>query len=146
MTQHADVMRQALETLDVGVLRRLWAEVSPHLPQPGEADALATAHMARTQMDALPRRLRFYSHRWLVERGLPSQLPDRMRASAERMYPVRVGAVGISVSAPAHRADLAREVRTSMEYAVQDCYANGDTDPTIVRPRMLEARRNAYKR
>ena len=68
-----------------------------------------------------------------------------MRRSAERVYPVKVGAVGISVNAPAHRAEQATYIRTEMENAVMDCYANGDTDPTIVRPRMMDARHRALK-
>jgi hypothetical protein len=37
-------MRQCMEDLDVAGVRRLWSEVSPHLPQPtDDADALATA-------------------------------------------------------------------------------------------------------
>jgi hypothetical protein len=140
-------MHEALETLDTDALGKIWAIARPGMPQLRTDKArLAAAHMARTQMPTIAFRLRAYSHAWLLERGYPSQLPDEMRRSAERVYPVKVGVVGISVNAPAHRADLAKEIRTSMEYAVEDCYANGDKDPAIVHPRMMEARRNALKR
>jgi hypothetical protein len=64
-------MRQCMEELDVDGIRRLWAEVSPHLPQPrDDADALATCHLARTATRSMPFPLRAYSHQWLLERGL----------------------------------------------------------------------------
>ena len=95
----SDFLR-CLEEVDVAGVRRLWQHVSPHLPQPkDDAEALATIHVARTQSEAIGFRLRAYSHRWLIDRNLPSMLPDIMGPKAERTYPRVVEAVGISVTA-----------------------------------------------
>lgn len=131
--------------------RALWAKVMPHLPQPADdLETLATIHHARTQAKSLPLRLRAYSHRWLCERLLPSGLPDWLRPKAERMYPRLVEAVGIAVKpitgeTPPIVAAFSLHVRGAMEYAVEDAFANGDKDPTIVKGRMMEARAYARK-
>jgi hypothetical protein len=132
-------MREALLSLDTGLLRRLWAHIAPHLPQPAsETDTLTAAHIARTAADSLPLRARAYSHRWLTERGLPSRLPDPMKPHAERLYPRVVTSVGISANS---KYDVVREaIGGAMRDAVLDCYANGDEAPEIVKPRMMEAR------
>lgn len=139
-------MHEALETLDTDALGKIWAQAMPNMPQLKTDKArLAAAHMARTQMPTIAFKLRAYSHQWLLERGYSSQLPDEMRRSAERVYPVKVGVVGISVNTPAHRAEHGSYIRTEMENAVLDCYANGDTDPRIVHPRMMEVRKKAQR-
>jgi hypothetical protein len=137
---HAATMRRCLIDLDVPGIRALWSAVSPHLPQPSsDADALTALHVARTQAESVPFRLRAYSHRWLSERALPSRLPDRLKPSAERLYPRVVEGVGISVNSK--YPEVVRGVRGAMEYVVSDCYANGDMAPEIVKPLMQEARR-----
>lgn len=140
----ATAVRRCLVDLDVTGIRALWSKVSPHLPQPkDDGEALAALHAARTAADSVPLRLRAYSHRWLTERALPSQLPDRLKPSAEQICPRTVTSVGIAVgsSIPVVRDSI----RGAMEYAVQDCYANGDTAPEIVKPQMMEARRKERK-
>lgn len=131
--------RSILIEADAAKARAAWSTIAPHLPQPAtDADALVSLHMARTQTQVVPPRLRYYSHRWLTERGLPSQLPDHMRAPAERMYPRKVDAVGVAVRSA---VPVVRDAITgAMNYAVEDCYANGDRDPLIVKPQMMEAR------
>lgn len=133
-------MRAALAALDVGLMRRMWAAISPHLPQPqSDADALIAMHMARTASESITLADRVYSHRWLTERALPSQLPDRLRPSAEQVVPRVVTSVGIAVKSQypvVHDA-----ITGAMQAAVEDCYANGDEAPEIVKPRMMEARR-----
>lgn len=136
----ATVVRDALLSLDVGLMRQAWAQASPHLPQPAsDADALAAMHMARTSAESLPLRARVYSHRWLAERGLPSQLPDRLRPATERVEPRAVAVVGVSVNS--RYAVVGEAIEAAMVHAVQDCYANGDTSPEIVKPQMMAARR-----
>lgn len=128
--------------LDVAGVRRLWRETSPHLPQPkDDGEALATLHRARTQTESIPEKLRLYSHRWLVERGIPSGLPDALLPKAEQVRPRVVDAVGISVNTS--REELlpaAREIEGAMSDAVADAYAEGRTDTEFVRARMAEAR------
>lgn len=139
--RHED-FRAALEAGNVRLLRRMWSTWFPHLPQPTTAEqAEAVMHHARTQAETISFKARAWSHRWLTERALPSGLPDRLRPSAERVYSRVVEGVGISVNCrnPILKPAMI-EVRKAMENAVADCYASGETDPAIVRPRMAEAR------
>jgi hypothetical protein len=132
-------MRRCLVDLDVDGVRRVWVVAAPHLAShASDADTLTALHVARTTAESVPFRLRAYSHRWLVERGLPSQMPDALKPKAERLYPRVVEGVGISVNSK--YPIIAQSIGGVMHAAVEDCYANGDTDPEIVRPRMMEAR------
>lgn len=135
-----DAFRQCLMDLDIAGMRKLARATLPYLPQPGtDTEALTTMHMARTQMQTIPPRQRYSSHRWLTERGMPSQLPDRLRPSAERMYPKKV--LGVAF-APAGNAgpEACGMITEAVEYAVNDCFANGDTATAIVKPQMMRAR------
>ncbi|ODT22226.1 MAG: hypothetical protein ABS35_15355 [Kaistia sp. SCN 65-12] len=144
-----DAFRRCLVELDVAGIRALWREVAPHLPQPSnDAEALLTLHRARTEASSIDLRLRAYSHRWLIDNGYPSGLPDALRPRAERaFYPRIVDAVGVCVrpSSP-DLAPAAREVEQAMSDAVADAYAGRRTDPGFVRARMSEARVAARKR
>src|ERR1700694_445738 len=84
-----DDVRRALEECDTAAMRRLWARAMPHLPQPQtEFDTQATLHLARTAAESVRFRLRAWSHRWLLDHGLPSQLPDELKPRAEQLCPV----------------------------------------------------------
>lgn len=136
----------ALEAGDLALVRKAAAVLFPHLPMPADKEAAeASMHMARTQMP-ITFRARAWSHRWLTERNLPSQLPDELKPKAERMYPVVAEAVFVSANSnsPAMKP-VAQLVQTAMSDAVEDCYANGDREPTLVRARIQEARRNTFK-
>lgn len=138
-------MRRCLEQLDVQAVRRLWSHVAPSMPQPeSDSDALIALHHARTQSESIAVRLRAYSHRWLLDHGLPSGLPDGLKPRAERLYPKIVGAVGISVNSK--YAVVRDEIRGAMTDVVENCYADGRTSPEYIKPRMMEARRIAQKR
>lgn len=138
--------RAALEAGDVRLVRKMWAAFMPHLPQPKPEDAEAVMHAARTAAETVSFKARAWSHRWLSERGLPSQLPDKLKPSAERLYPQIAEGVGISVNFRSPwLKPAAIEVRGAMETAVADCYANGDTAPAIVRPRMFDAREKVMR-
>lgn len=134
-----NALHQALVDLDAKAACAVWKTLAPYLPQPPTAEAAtATMHMARTMAQTIPERLRYYSHRWLTDRGLPSQLPDRLKPSAERMYPRKVDAVGVAVRSQIPEVRAA--ITGAMSDAVSDCYANGDRDPLIVKPQMMAAR------
>lgn len=121
--------RQILIDLDVGGARRYSAVHETHWPAlGGDDDVLATMHVARTAAQTIPPRLRFYSHRWLCDHGLPSQLPDRLKPSADRMYPRVVRAVGVAVGS--RYPEVKAAITWAMNYAVLDCFANGDDDLT----------------
>lgn len=138
--------RAALEAGDARLLHRMWQVFMPHLPQPDLAGAEVSMHMARTSAASISLKARAYSHRWLLERSYPSQLPDKLKPSAERIYPRVVEAVGLSINSknPYFKPAM-DEVRRSMELVVEDCYANGDTSPEIVRPQMMGAYHKTMK-
>lgn len=146
MSQHSE-FRQLLERGDAKALVEVWGRIFPGMPKPETFEQAEVAmHMARTAASHMPLRSRAYSHAWLLERSYPSQLPDELKPKAERIYPVIVEAVGISVGASATwLKPAADEIRESMEYAVEDCYANGDKDPVIVSAQMAEARQRTHE-
>jgi hypothetical protein len=132
---------RCLEELDVAAATALWPVVFPGQPVPNSDGITIFLHYARTESQAMPLRLRVYSHRWLTERGMPSGLPDELRQKADRLYPRIVEAVGVGVKAFSEATvPLARAIERAMSDAVADCYANGDRDPAIVKARMDEAR------
>lgn len=143
--RHED-FRAALEAGDVRMVRRMWSAFMPHLPQPDRDGAEMAMHMARTAADTVSLKARAWSHRWLTERGLPSQLPDKLKPAAERLCPRVVEGVGISVNCrnPFLKPAMI-EVRQSMEGVVADMYANGDTEPAPVKSRMLKARERTMR-
>jgi hypothetical protein len=128
-------MRSILKDLDVAAAGRAWGEAD-------DAKTLVMLHMARTAAKSIPMGLRAYSHRWLVDHGLPSQLPDRLKPKAERMYPQVVSAVGIAVKMRDRAlAGAGLEIRRSMEDMVLDAEADGKLlDTRFVKTRMMEAR------
>lgn len=128
--------RLLLERGDPKALRAAWKRVAPHLPQPeSDAQAEIAMHMARTAAESIPESKRVYSHHWLSERSLPSQLPQAM------IPPQIAEAVGISVNfRSVYLKPAADEVRGAMEGAVEDCFANGDRDPAVVQAQMAAAK------
>jgi hypothetical protein len=102
-------------------------------------------HIARTQSPLMTLRERAYSHRWCLDNGMPSALPDKLKPKAERLYPVLTEAVGISVNGSGLFAPIRSLVRESMEHAVEECFADGHKETEIVRPRMMEAKTRAVR-
>lgn len=139
--------RTALEQCDVPLVRKLWQNVYPNMPQPNtDSEALTVTHYTRTLMP-IELKLRAYSHCWLLERGLPSGLPDELRPSAQRLYPITVGVVGIACrGATEIGRGIAPIVQSAMSDAVSECYADGHQEPAIVKPRMMEARKISVRK
>lgn len=131
---------RCLEEGDAAGLGRLWRRLYPQLPQPRDgAQEAFVLHRARTSAESVSLAKRLYSHAWLEERGLPSDLPDALR-------PVRrdsriVAAVGIAVMprTPA-RADLARAIEAAMAAAAAEAMADGIEDPRRISALMWAAR------
>lgn len=148
MANMHEVMRRALEDHDVSTARRLWAVVMPKMPQPrSEHEATVILHIACTQTPTVKFKSRAYSHQWLLERGLPSSLPDNLRPKAQRMYPVIADVIGIACGNVSEAMKpVVPIVRGAMEDVVMDHYADGVKDPTIIKPRMLDARKKAIKK
>jgi hypothetical protein len=140
-------VRRCLMELDVPGIRAAWATLAPHLPQgASDAETLVAMHRARTGAESIPLNMRAYSHRWLLERGYPSGLPDRLRPRVDQTQPVIVDGVGVAVkAASALTVPIVGHVREAMSSAVEDCYANGDKAPALVRLRMHEARTKAVR-
>lgn len=140
--------RNLLEAGDVAGLRAAWASIMPGMPQPQTHDqAEIVMHRARTEAESITIKARAYSHRWLCERDLPSGLPDRLKPSADRLYPVVKSAVGISVNArnPYLKPAMA-EVRGAMESAVLEADADGlINDTAFVTARMNEAKARSMR-
>lgn len=141
--------RRILIELDVAGARALWAKTAPKATQPAsDGEALATLHMARTAAVTVPFKARAYSHCWLLDHGFPSQLPDRLKPRAERLYPREVRAVGIAVHATNELfKPIVPLVRGAMEDAVLECFADGhERNSELVRARMIEAKRTAVRK
>jgi len=124
---------------------RLWNLIQPGHPVPQtRQEVLICLHMARTAARSIPLRLRAYSHRWLLDNGYPSQLPDRLKPRAERLYPTDVRSVGISVNS--NYPVVKEAIQGAMQNAVLESYADGhQDDPETVRKRMQEARQKERK-
>ena len=142
-----DAFKRAIEDGDYKRLRQIHSIALPHLPAPKSDDeAEITMHVARTQSAWLADDKRCYSHAWLTERGLPSQLPDELKPKAQRLYPRVVEAVFVSANTNSPLLKpVAKLVQGAMSDAVEDCYANGDKDPALVRTRIEEARKRSYR-
>ncbi len=138
---------RCLIDLDVGAVRKLWAQAFAGEHQPkDDNEALIALHHARTQAQSVPFDRRAYSHRWLAERGLPSGLPDELKPKAERVSPRIVEAVGVSVKAMSEASiPLARAIERAMSDAVADAYADGNRNPDFIKQRMNEARARAMR-
>lgn len=140
--RYAAEFRRCLEECDLSGARRIMAHVMPHLKLPKtDAETLMTIHTARTASNSIAFRLRAYSHRWLLDHGLTSQLPDELKPRAERIYPAVSPAVGIAVGF--NSPDLRPAgilIRGAMSDAVMDCYEDGRIfDSPFVKERMNEA-------
>lgn len=137
---HAEEFRRCLVDCDIEGVKKIWKHVAPNMPQPkNDRDALISIHMARTQTERLPFRFRAYSHSWLIDNGFPSQLPDKLKPKAERMYPRVVSAVGICVASFSNRkTDYHHHVSTALCDVVENFYADGVEDPVPIKARMKE--------
>ncbi len=133
---------RCLIDLDVGAIRKLWAQAFPGEHQPkSDSEALVSLHYARTQAQSVPFDRRAYSHRWLIERDLPSGLPDNLKPKAERVSPRIVEAVGVSVKAMSEASiPLAKAIERAMSDAAAEAYADGNRNPEFIKQRMNEAR------
>jgi hypothetical protein len=136
-----DAFRSTLVTLDVKRARRMWGEVCPHLPQPKtDAEMLVQLHLARTSANSIPLRLRAYSHRWLLDHGHPSLLPDSLKSKAEQLCPKVVSAVGLSVNSKV--PELKRLVHEAMSNAVLEAIDDGKLDDSDHVKRRMDAARH----
>lgn len=149
-----DLSAAALRILvdgDFRAFRKHARDIMPHLaavmPEIDDETAEKAMHMARTASQMVPLKLRAWSHFWLVERGETSLLPDELKPKAERIYPKRALAVGISVNFHSELGRLvAPHVRGAMEHAVLEADADGRLEDSVfVKARMAEARQKTMK-
>lgn len=144
---HSAEFRRCLEECDAAAVRKLWQHMAPHLHQPeSDHEALATIHRARTEMASMRFRLRAYSHRWLIDNGYPSALPDEFKPRAERLYPQIAEGVGIAVRAMSELMRPAvKVIQGAMTDAVSEAYADGRTDAGYVKGRIMAARQETVR-
>jgi hypothetical protein len=139
--QHSAEMRRCLLECDVAQMRKLDQHLMPHLSQLTDDEVLITIHLARTSSERIPLKLRAWSHRWLLDNGLPSKLPDHLKSKAERLYPRIVDAVGIAVNSSNDALKpVVGMVHKAMSNAVLECYADNRKEPEFVKARMMEAK------
>jgi len=147
--RYSYVMFCCIRDCNAELAMRLWKQERPHAPQPENLyQAKIMLHYCRTQMADMPRRLRFYSHCWLLDHAVPSALPDDLKPKAERMYPRKVNAVGIaSGTGPGSKGAFNLAVQKVMSDAVLETYADGhENQPHIVKARMMEKRAEFKRR
>lgn len=127
-------------------MRRLWPDLFPQYAAQApmtDKQAEEVMHLARTQNDFVPTKLRRYSHEWLLERGLSSDLPDQLRPKADQVHPVIAAAVGIAVQG---RDGSSLIIRDAMVDAVREAEADGKLeDSAHVKARILEAREQQHR-
>ena len=96
---HGAEMKRCIIELDIDAAQRLWHHMAPHMAKPeSDEQTLMVLHMARTALDSAKFEARAYSHAWLCERSLPSQLPDKLKPRADRLYPRIVTAAAYSIN------------------------------------------------
>lgn len=141
--RHAGAMRRCLLELDVAGHRRLHRHLYPHHDQPAsDRDALITMHLARTMDGTIPLKARAYSHRWLLDNGLPSPLPDNLKPMADRLYPRVAEAVIVSATA---RSEIFKPaaplIQEAMVAVAEDTFATDKkVDHIKLRADLREAR------
>lgn len=139
-----DAVRQCMLDLDARRARTIWRVIAPHLPPcDSDADMLITLHVMRTEDSHLtqwfPEKLRFYSHRWLLDKGLPSKLPDRLKPRADRLCPKKVRVLGYAPAGAAGEEACAT-IGAAMFEKFQELEADGTTDKTRAEPEIQRAR------
>jgi len=134
----AEALRRCILDCDVDGYAALSARFPTTIePVASREMAFVLLHTARTESAFVPLGLRQYSHRWLRDRGCRSLLPPELRPKAEAFRPVVTDAVGVACFS--EHSEVSRGIVAAMSDAVEDCYANGDRDPAVVRPQMLMA-------
>jgi hypothetical protein len=134
-------IRAALIAGDVDLLRRMWGAWFPNSPQPKDwQEAQVQLHAARTAAESVPVKLRCFSHHWLVERGLASLLPDRLRPSADQYCPRVTPGVGFAWSSGSAVLRPAKaEIEAAVGARIEEMAADGllTKDPDGVRDEMM---------
>lgn len=150
---YSAAFRRCLEEVDVPGMRKLHAHVMPHLPAGSDQNILVSIHYARTQAESMPLKARAWSHRWLLDHGYPSGLPDHLKPSAEREYPRVVEATGFTMrfGSPLMQeilAPIVPLVSKAVEDVILDEYSGAVVrrDHDRIRGRVLEAKRTAVRR
>lgn len=123
---------EILRTLNVKAARAAFRKIAPHLPQPkDDVETLVSIHMARTKAECVPLVDRWYSYDWLVDKGYPAEPPEYV--------PLRK-VTGVAYTVLTGEPEVKEAITGAVNAAIEDCYANGDRDPLIVKPQMMAAR------
>lgn len=142
--QHARLFREYLDACDVPGMRRLWAHVAPHLPQPrNDFETMVMIHRARTEARSVPFAMRAYSHQWLLANGMPSGLPNDLKPKAEQIEFTFAYGVGLAVKTASEdpaKQYVTMELHAAMSAAAAEAISDGRVETPFIRQRMAEAR------
>jgi hypothetical protein len=129
-------IRRCLENLDVEGMMRVWKQMAPGLANQGPREALISMHMARCDMQTLPRKLKAYSRDWLAERGYRN-IDGKWVAG---LPPPVVVAEAVGIAVRSKYPEVAKRITTAMQDALENERAKGETDPLKQREAMHKAR------
>ena len=137
-------LRSALDSGDPMEVTKIYDLTYPKMPKLADRhEAEVVMHKARTGCRVLKLEKRLYSHAWLMERGIKSDLPDDLRPPSQQVRPVIFSAVGVAVNSLSHRSDRVEEAKAIekvMARAAGDMIRAGITDGKRISARMWEAR------
>ena len=136
-----DAFRQAMVEGDFVRCGQLWADGFPNMPRPKDIEA--AMHKARTASISMPDPKRIYSHNWLEERLLPSDLPDELKPEK----PVFTYGIGVSVNSMSKREDRVEEAKAvefAMGQAGASAMSDGVEDTVLIKKIMREAGNKIY--
>lgn len=142
------IARRAIADLDVGIAKAHWESIFPKLPRCADSQILTMLHIARTRVPGIAPRLRVHSHEWLLDRGLPSFLPDEMKPKCEQAGPRVVTGVGISIN---FRNPILKPIGAQVERAMSDAVLEAAADGKLndaahVRGRMMDAKTRTIRK
>lgn len=139
---HSAEFRRCLLEADVPGIMRIWKHTNPHLPQPSPSEAVLQLHMARTEAQCVPKKLKLYSYDLLYEQGY-----KKIDGKWVHGEPVFIGegdpalkVVAVGIASKSRYADVRERIVAAMKDAYLNEIAKGITEPKIVRGKMLEAR------
>lgn len=139
---HSAEFRRCLLEADVPGIMRIWKHTNPHLPQPSPSEAYLQLHLARTEAESVPKKLKLYSYDLLYEHGY--QKIDGKWVHGEPVFigegDPSVKALSVGIASKSRYADVRERIVAAMKDAYLNEIAKGITEPEIVRGKMLEAR------
>lgn len=136
---HSSEFRRCLLEMDVQGIMRVWRHVSPHLPQPTEAEAHVQLHIARCEAKGLPLKAKAYSTAWLAELGYQN-IDGQWVSGLPAPKPIAEAVAISSRGAGGAVRPINVKIMRHMEDALLNSMAKGVTEAPMQREAMLKAR------